>query len=81
MRHAIISFLIFILVYFTASSDDVKDIILSTPPGRDLNVGIYVVDLDSGKVKYALHDERLFLTASTAKVFTMYTALAKLGPN
>jgi serine-type D-Ala-D-Ala carboxypeptidase/endopeptidase (penicillin-binding protein 4) len=47
--------------------------------GGDLNVGIYIRDLKKNKTKFAIHPNRLFIPASTTKLFTSYMALDYLG--
>ncbi len=54
-------------------------IIAST--GEDLNVGIYIQDLDSNEIKFASHENRKFVPASTTKLFTAYAGLKYLGKN
>jgi D-alanyl-D-alanine carboxypeptidase/D-alanyl-D-alanine-endopeptidase (penicillin-binding protein 4) len=48
--------------------------------GEDLNVGVYMQNLDTGKVKFASHHNRRFVPASTTKLFTSYASLENLGP-
>lgn len=43
--------------------------------------GIAVVSLDSGRTLYAHDGDRLYQTASTAKLFTAALALSELGPD
>ena len=47
----------------------------------DLNIGIYVKDLESGAEKFSIHPNRMFIPASTIKLFTAYAALEWLGKN
>ena len=49
--------------------------------GEDLNIGVYVQDLESGKEKFAFHSNRRFVPASTTKLFTAYASLENLGPD
>ncbi len=44
------------------------------------NFGIEFYDPDSGKVLYSLNSDKLFVPASTTKLLTEGTLLAKLGP-
>ncbi len=52
--------------------------IIDTEAG-DINIGIYFKNLNTGKAKFALHADRLFIPASTTKLFTAYSALNHLG--
>lgn len=45
----------------------------------DLNLGVYIENLDTGKTKFALHSNRFFIPASVTKIFTSYTVLKYLG--
>jgi len=54
-------------------------IIAST--GEDLNVGIYIKNLNDEEVKFASHENRKFVPASTTKLFTVYAGLKYLGNN
>jgi PBP4 family serine-type D-alanyl-D-alanine carboxypeptidase len=45
------------------------------------NFGIEFLDLDTGKVVYSLNPDKLFVPASTTKLLTEGTVLAKLGAN
>jgi len=45
----------------------------------DLNVGIIFQNLDTNEILYERHPHRLFVPASTAKLFTAYGALHYLG--
>jgi D-alanyl-D-alanine carboxypeptidase/D-alanyl-D-alanine-endopeptidase (penicillin-binding protein 4) len=55
--------------------------ILSQPQLARAHWGIAVVELDSGKELYSLHQDQLFLPASNAKLFTTAASLAIAGPN
>src|SRR6516165_3163847 len=55
--------------------------IISRPEFAHSNFGIEFDDLESGKVLYSLNAEKLFVPASTTKLLTEGTVLAKLGPN
>jgi serine-type D-Ala-D-Ala carboxypeptidase/endopeptidase (penicillin-binding protein 4) len=55
--------------------------ILSQPPLDRAHWGLDVVDLETGKVVYALNQDQLFLPASNAKLFTTAAALAIAGPD
>jgi D-alanyl-D-alanine carboxypeptidase/D-alanyl-D-alanine-endopeptidase (penicillin-binding protein 4) len=46
----------------------------------DVNVGVYVKDLTTHKVVLSLHGQRMFVPASTVKLFTSYMAYKHLGP-
>jgi D-alanyl-D-alanine carboxypeptidase/D-alanyl-D-alanine-endopeptidase (penicillin-binding protein 4) len=52
----------------------------SGPVGRGF-AGIHVVELASGKTIYRRNEDRLFLPASNAKLFTTALALLRLGPD
>ena len=45
------------------------------------NFGIEFISLDTGKVVYALNADKMFVPASTTKLLTEGTLLAKLGPD
>jgi len=47
---------------------------------ENLNAGIIVANLSTGKIVYEKNPTRLFLPASNLKLFTAYAALKKLGP-
>lgn len=47
----------------------------------NVNIGILVIDADSGKQVYAKNSDRYFSPASNEKLFTAYAALNYLGPN
>ena len=55
--------------------------IMARPEFAHSNFGIEFYDLESGKVLYSLNPEKLFVPASTTKLLTEGTLLAKLGPN
>lgn len=55
--------------------------IMSQPEFAHSNFGIEFYDLESAKVLYSLNSEKLFVPASTTKLLTEGTLLAKLGPN
>ena len=57
------------------------DALLNTPPVARASVGIQVLDLKTGAALYARNADRLFLPASTMKLFTAASALEKLGPD
>ena len=48
---------------------------------ENLNAGIIVANLSTGKILYEKNPTRLFLPASNLKLFTAYAALKKLGPS
>ena len=54
--------------------------ITARPEFAHSNFGIEFYDLDSGKVLYSLNPDKLFVPASTTKLLTEGTLLAKLGP-
>jgi PBP4 family serine-type D-alanyl-D-alanine carboxypeptidase len=53
--------------------------IIARPEFAHSNFGIEFYDLDSSKVVYALNADKLFVPASTTKLLTEGTLLAKLG--
>jgi len=53
--------------------------VISRPEFAHANFGIEFYSLDAGKVIYALNADKLFVPASTTKVLTEGTVLAKLG--
>jgi PBP4 family serine-type D-alanyl-D-alanine carboxypeptidase len=55
--------------------------IMARPEFAHSNFGVEFYDLDAGKVVYSLNPEKLFVPASTTKLLTEGTVLAKLGPN
>ena len=54
--------------------------VMARPEFARSNFGIEFYDLETGKVVYALNPEKLFVPASTTKLLTEGTVLAKLGP-
>lgn len=57
------------------------DQIIDRPAARRAFWGVQLVDLDSGKVVYQNNEEKLFVPASNAKLFSTALALARLGPD
>jgi PBP4 family serine-type D-alanyl-D-alanine carboxypeptidase len=55
--------------------------VMARPEFARSNFGIEFYDLDSGKAVYALNADKLFVPASTTKLLTEGTVLAKLGPD
>ncbi len=53
--------------------------VLTRPEFARANFGIEFYSLDSGKVVYSLNADKLFVPASTTKILTEGTLLAKLG--
>jgi PBP4 family serine-type D-alanyl-D-alanine carboxypeptidase len=53
--------------------------VITRPEFAHANFGIEFYSLDSGKIVYALNPEKLFVPASTTKLLTEGTLLAKLG--
>lgn len=51
---------------------------LQKPSGQ---IGVQIQSVDSGKVVYQENQDTFFIPASTLKLFTIATALAKLGPS
>ncbi len=57
------------------------DALLNASPVARASVGIQVLDLKTGVPLYSRNADRLFLPASTMKLFTAALALDKLGPD
>src|SRR5690242_3055061 len=57
------------------------DALVNTPPVARASVGIQVLDLKTGAALYLRNADRLFLPASTMKLFIAALALEKLGPD
>jgi PBP4 family serine-type D-alanyl-D-alanine carboxypeptidase len=83
-----VSFLILPFLFITnnsarAQSTDTLsariDQILNRPVFRHANFGIEFYSLDTNKIIYALNPDKLFVPASTTKLLTEGTVLAKLG--
>jgi PBP4 family serine-type D-alanyl-D-alanine carboxypeptidase len=55
--------------------------ITARPEFAHSNFGVEFYDLEAGKVIYSLNPQKLFVPASTTKLLTEGTVLAKLGPN
>src|ERR1700730_16389681 len=53
--------------------------VMSRPEFARANFGIKFISLDTGKVLYSLNSNKLFVPASTTKLLTEGTVLAKLG--
>ena len=53
--------------------------VMNRPEFAHANFGIKFVSLDTGKVLYSLNSSKLFVPASTTKLLTEGTVLAKLG--
>src|SRR4030081_351901 len=53
--------------------------VIGRPEFARANFGIKFVSLDTGKVLYSLNSNKLFVPASTTKLLTEGTVLAKLG--
>ena len=62
-------------------SEEIPRLIESNPAARAAFWGIEIVDLGSGQTLYALNENRLFVPASNAKLFTLALALNRLGPD
>ncbi len=54
---------------------------MARPEFAHSTFGVEFYDLDTGKVVYSFNSEKLFVPASTTKLLTEGTLLAKLGPN
>lgn len=57
------------------------DQIIDRPAARRAFWGVQLLDLDSGEVVYQNNEEKLFVPASNAKLFSTALALARLGPD
>ena len=57
------------------------DRVITRPEFRHANFGIEFYSLETGKVVYALNADKLFVPASTTKLLTEGTVLAKFGPD
>jgi len=55
--------------------------VIARPEFARSNFGIEFYDLESGKAIYAFNADKLFVPASTTKLLTEGTVLAKLGPD
>src|SRR5438876_2865224 len=55
--------------------------IINRPEFAHANFGIEFYSLETGKVLYSLNADKLFVPASTTKILTEGTLLAKLGPD
>jgi dihydroorotase/N-acyl-D-amino-acid deacylase len=55
--------------------------VISRPEFAHANFGIEFSSLDTGKVLYSLNADKMFVPASTTKILTEGTLLAKLGPD
>ena len=55
--------------------------VMARPEFARSNFGIEFLDPDTGKVIYSLNADKLFVPASTTKLLTEGTVLAKLGPD
>src|SRR5260370_34176929 len=55
--------------------------VMGRPEFARSNFGIEFYDLETGKVVYSLNADKLFVPASTTKLLTEGTVLAKLGPD
>src|SRR6516162_8548229 len=68
----------------TAQQPDALDArvqkVMARPEFVHSNFGIEFYDFETGKVVYALNADRLFVPASTTKLLTEGTVLAKIGP-
>ena len=63
--------------YVVAPHETITEFIQSLPP--ELTFGIVVYDLNEGQLLYEYNGHKLFTPASTLKLITATTALAKLG--
>jgi D-alanyl-D-alanine carboxypeptidase/D-alanyl-D-alanine-endopeptidase (penicillin-binding protein 4) len=56
------------------------DRIMDRPAARRAFWGVQLIDLDNGEVVYQNNEEKLFVPASNAKLFSTALALTRLGP-
>jgi D-alanyl-D-alanine carboxypeptidase/D-alanyl-D-alanine-endopeptidase (penicillin-binding protein 4) len=78
-----VSLVALVAVPAQAADDDlakrINDVI-GRPEYKQARWGILIVEAESGKTIYERESERLFIPASTTKLFSCATALALLGP-
>jgi len=55
--------------------------LIEDPNYKNAQIGIHVMDVNSGKTYYSLNADKLFIPASTMKVITTATTLEILGAN
>lgn len=85
MINRLVFLLLNVVIIFSAnavSKDNILQLIeeqVKSANAGDLNLGIYIENLDTGKEKFSLHANRFFIPASVTKVFTVYAALKHLG--
>jgi PBP4 family serine-type D-alanyl-D-alanine carboxypeptidase len=65
----------------TATLTDRIQRVIGRPEFAHANFGIEFYSVDSGKIVYALNPDKMFVPASTTKILTEGTLLAKLGPD
>jgi PBP4 family serine-type D-alanyl-D-alanine carboxypeptidase len=82
---AVLALLLFLSSPLRAQTPDTLEArirnVMARPVFAHANFGIEFYDLDSGKVLYSLNADKLFVPASTTKLLTEGTLLAKLGPD
>jgi PBP4 family serine-type D-alanyl-D-alanine carboxypeptidase len=87
LRYAISFVMLFLLFSSRTLSQNTDSLesrlqkIMARPEFANSNFGIEFLDLDTGKVLYSLNADKLFVPASTTKLLTEGTVLAKLGPD
>jgi D-alanyl-D-alanine carboxypeptidase/D-alanyl-D-alanine-endopeptidase (penicillin-binding protein 4) len=62
-------------------AQEIARLLDAAPVSRSAFWGIEIVDLASGKTLYSRNNDRLFVPASNAKLFTTALALDRLGPD
>jgi D-alanyl-D-alanine carboxypeptidase/D-alanyl-D-alanine-endopeptidase (penicillin-binding protein 4) len=62
-------------------AQEIARLLDAAPVSRSAFWGIEIVDLASGKTLYSRNNDRLFVPASNAKLFTAALALDRLGPD
>ena len=89
-RNLLVTCLVAALLFFVSSISRVRaqspstlaeriQKVMSRPEFARANFGIKFVSLDTGKTLYSLNSNKLFVPASTTKLLTEGTVLAKLG--
>ncbi|MEM7627321.1 MAG: D-alanyl-D-alanine carboxypeptidase [Planctomycetota bacterium] len=64
-----------------ALSDTLRRLIDTHPTAKRTNVALKVTDLETGRVLFDQHSDKLFTPASNLKIYTSAAALALLGPD
>jgi D-alanyl-D-alanine carboxypeptidase/D-alanyl-D-alanine-endopeptidase (penicillin-binding protein 4) len=75
---------LFVLITNVVNAQSLKqrlDALVTSETLRTSEIGVTVFDLTAGKSIYKYQDEKLYRPASTEKIITSITALARLGEN